>query len=280
MLKRIGLAIIILFAIIACDEKVDRAFNKDIQYGSNNGLYISINDTKIYYEEYGKGIPLFLLHGGFGSIKYYSEVIPELSNHFRVIVVDSPGHGRSEQADTMSYQLIADYISEMINIMRLDSVYILGCSDGSIVALLLAHDRPEKVKRIISDGGIISADGYKTETIKGMESISPETMSKSWVENYKNKSPQKDQWKKFIINTKKMWLDLPYIADSKISKLKSRTLILMGDRDPYITLEHGLKLYKTIQGSEFCVLPNLGHCICNEDPDLISKIVINFLTKE
>ncbi len=251
-----------------------------IQYGSNNGNYILICNTRIYYEEYGKGIPLLLLHGGFGSIEYYSMVIPELSKHFRVIAIDSPGHGRSEQADSMSYQLIADYISEMIDVMRLDSVYVLGCSDGSIVALILAIDRPEKVKRIISDGGIVDADGYKQGVIEEMESITPETMSKSWVKEYKSKSPQKDQWEKFVIDTKKMWVDFPYIPYSKLGEIKSRTLIVMGDRDQSIRLEHGIKLYRAIKGSAFCVLPNLGHCICNKDPDLMNKIVIDFLTNK
>jgi len=253
---------------------------EQIQYGSTNGQYISIFDTRIYYEEYGEGTPLLLLHGGFSSINYYGMVIPELSNHFRVIALDSPGHGRSEQADTMSYQLIADYISEMIDIMGLVSVYALGCSDGSIVALLLAHDRPEKVKRIISDGGVINADGYKPEIIAWMESVSPQTRSKSWVEEYKSKSPQKDKWEKFVLDTKKMWVDLPYIPDSKIGKIKSRTLIIMGDRDFAITLEHGIELYRAIPGSEFCVLPDVGHCICNKKPNLINEIVIDFLTKK
>ncbi len=253
---------------------------EEVQYGSNNGQYISIQNTRIYYEEYGKGTALILLHGGFQTIAYYGMVIPELSNHFRVIAIDSPGHGRSYQADSMSYQLICDYISEMIDIMQLDSVYILGCSDGSIVALILAHDRPDKVKRIISDGGIISADGYKPEVMEWMEPMSPDSVSQSWIERYKSKSPQKDQWKKFYMDTKRMWLDLPYIQDSKMSEIKSRTLIVMGDRDPFITLEHGIKLYRSIEGSEFCVLPNLGHCICDQDPDLMNKIVIDFLSKE
>ena len=248
--------------------------------GSNNGQYITIQNSQIYYEEYGDGIPLILLHGGFSSMYYYGMVIPELSKHSRIIAVDSPGHGRSYQADSMSYQLISDYVSELIDVMKLDSVYLLCCCDGSIIALLLAHDRPDKVKRIISDGGLVRAEGYKPAGIELIESVTPETRSKSWVDWYKSINPQKDQWEKFILDTKEMWLDLPYIIESKIQNIKVRTLIIMGDRDRYITLEEGLYLYRNIPGSEFCVFPNLGHCICNEDPDLINKVVINFLSKQ
>jgi hypothetical protein len=89
-----------------------------IKYGSNNGKYISIFNKKIYYEEYGKGTPLILLQGGMGSIADFALCIPELSKHFRVIAPDTPGQGRSELADSMSYELMAEYISKLIDILN------------------------------------------------------------------------------------------------------------------------------------------------------------------
>ena len=82
-----------------------------IEYGSNHGKYVSILDKKVYYEEYGKGVPLILLEGGMKSIKDFSLCIPELSKHFRVIAPDDPGQGRSEMFDTMTYDLLAEYVS-------------------------------------------------------------------------------------------------------------------------------------------------------------------------
>ena len=64
---------------------------EQINYGSNNGNYLTIRGTKIYYEEYGKGTPLILLHGGFGSITSFEKCIPKLSEKFRVIAIDAPG---------------------------------------------------------------------------------------------------------------------------------------------------------------------------------------------
>ena len=125
-------------------------YGQEIKYGSNSGKQLTIKDTKIYYEEYGSGLPLLLLHGGFGSIHDFEQVIPGLANHFRVIAVDSPGHGRSEQADSLSFELMANYISEMIDKLQLDSVYVIGYSDGGITALLLASRQHTKVKRVIA----------------------------------------------------------------------------------------------------------------------------------
>src|SRR5688572_17084539 len=97
-----------VFCLIASckrKEKPDTA----IKYGSNNGKYQTIQGIKIYYEEYGGGMPLLLLHQGLGSIENLSGIIPELAKHFRVIAPDAPGHGRSEHADSLSGELLADY---------------------------------------------------------------------------------------------------------------------------------------------------------------------------
>lgn len=252
------------------------------QDSPNKGQYFSIQNTKLYYEEYGEGTPLILLHGGLMTIEYFRSVIPELSNYFRVIAVDCPGHGRSYHTDSLSFQLISDYISEMIDIMDLDSTYVLGCSMGSMVALILAHDRPDKIKRIISDGGVINTGGWKPGTAEFFESISSETWNKrykGWIDWYKSVNPQGDQLEEFLTDFREMCLDLN-IPETKVENIRCRTLIIMGDRDNFITLEHGLKLFRSIEGSEFCVIPNAGHCICDKKPDLMNKIVIDFLTKE
>jgi len=87
-----------------------------IDYGSNNGKYLTIRGTKVYYEEYGKGTPLLMLHGGFGDISDFKKCIPELSKKFRVIIPDAPGQGRSDFPDSLlSYQLKASYYSILID---------------------------------------------------------------------------------------------------------------------------------------------------------------------
>jgi len=255
---------------------------EQIQYGSNNGEYISIYSTQLYFEEYGEGPVLLLLHGGLGSISDFARVIPELSNHFRVIAIDSPGHGRSEQADTLSYQLMANWYSELIDLMALDSLYVMGYSDGGNTALILASERPDKVKRIVVSGADSNTDGYKQEVVGLIEATNPqniETNLQDWLKDYKNKNPQKDQWKKFITDSQKMWLERVVISDSDLQKIKSRALIVLGDRD-VISLEHGIHLHRSIHASEFCVLPNTPHEIFSANPDLINTIAIEFFSRK
>src|SRR4249919_1343031 len=127
----------------------DTAGQQSVKYGSNNGKYVSIFNKKIYYEEYGKGAPLILLEGGMKSIKDFSLCIPELAKHFRVIAPDDPGQGMSEMLDTMTYDLLATYVSKLIDLLKLDSAYVIGWSDGGIAALILTTKRPDKVKKIL-----------------------------------------------------------------------------------------------------------------------------------
>ena len=82
-----------------------------VEYGSNNGQYLEVNNTKIYYEQYGEGSPVLLLHGGMGSISNFDTLIPDLSKHFKLIAIDSPSHGRSYSIDSLSYNIIANNIS-------------------------------------------------------------------------------------------------------------------------------------------------------------------------
>jgi pimeloyl-ACP methyl ester carboxylesterase len=265
-------ALIILSNTVLCQD--------EILYGSNNGKYISVFSTKIYYEEYGQGTPLLLFHGNFSSMALYSKVIPELSKHFRVIAVDLPGFGRSYHADTISHQLFSDYMSEMIDVMRLDSVYVMGCSMGAGVALILAHDRPDKVKRIISDAGVVHADGATLRTLELFYSKRIGNRSKSWIESYNNSNPQPELLERLIKYDLAMIEELPLLTDSELNNIEPRTLILMGDGDGMIRLEHGLELYRAINNSELCIVPGAGHCVCNTRPNIMNTIIINFLMKE
>ena len=255
---------------------------QESDYGSNNGSYITLSNTKIYYEEYGAGTPLLLLHGGFGSISDFQHVIKELSNQFKIIAIDSPGHGRSELVDAMSFNVMASMYSEFIDILNLESVYVIGYSDGGIVAMLLAAQRPDKVKKIVVSGANTHMSGLKLEVLESLQQLSPElieTYNKEWLTAYQSKSPDKDNWKKYINDMKKMYAIEEIISPEILAQIKSRVLVVYGDKD-VIKLEHGLEIHRTISGSEFCILPDTPHEIFSAKPGLISKILIAFFNKK
>lgn len=278
-MKQILLITLVLFFIGLCkDTKSQTA----ITYGSSDGKYQSVNGIKLYCEEYGKGTPLLLIHGGLSSIKDVGIIIPELSKKFRVIAVDCPGYGRSEQADSLSYQLMADYFSKMIDLLKLDSVYVVGYSDGGNVALLLAADRPDKVKKTAAFAAASNTSGYYPEAAAGLGQLNPETIEnyfKWWLDPHLKLTPQKDKWKKFINDFSKMCSNPVIVPENKLQKISGRVLIIQGDND-IVKPEHSFQLHNSIKGSQLCIVPAASHFILYERPELFNLIVTEFLTKE
>jgi pimeloyl-ACP methyl ester carboxylesterase len=256
---------------------------QEIKYGSNNGKYVSVFNTPIYYEEYGKGAPLVLLEGGMGSIADFSLCIPELSKKFRIISPDMPGQGRSQLADSMSYQLLANYISKLIDILNLDSAYVMGWSDGGNAALILANDRPDKVKKVIACGANYKRSGFPsiekdtTDFVKVINSPDFEEIDKEEIQNYLKLCPGRN-WRKFFIDINKMWSQKIYYPAAVLENIKIPVMIVLGDKDA-VTLEHGIEMHNLIKESQFCVLPNTSHRVFYERPKLISEIAIDFFLK-
>jgi pimeloyl-ACP methyl ester carboxylesterase len=262
----------------------DRALGqKPVTFGSNNGKYALIFNKKIYYEEYGKGTPLILLEGGMKSIKDFSMCIPELMKHFRVIAPDDPGQGRSEMLDTMTYDLLAEYVSKLIDILKLDSAYVIGWSDGGIAALILSVKRPDKIKKVLVSGANYTKSGYVWSDSTKNDSLpllapdyhfSPE--DQKWADGYF--IANKTGWKKIINDRIVMWYQDSLFPKELFSEMKIPVMIVSGDRD-MIKLEHSIEMYRLIKKGQLCILPNTSHDVFNEKPYLIDQIAVDFFSK-
>ena len=278
MKKAFGLIVLSQLLWTSCSTEV-----RKIEFGSDNGRHLTILNTKIYFEEYGQGTPLILLQGGGmdKSIKDFEKCIPELSKHFRIIAPDTPGQGRSEQAVSMNYQLLTDYMSLLIDSLKIDSVYIMGWSDGGIVGLLLAEKRPDKVKRVISVGANYNLRGALPPNID-LNMVKPEPLdewekhNKDLIEKYVKTLPR--DWKKLVNDLNKMWYQEEYFSKTILEQINIPVMIAMGDKDD-IMLEHGIDMHRLIKKSQFCVLPNTSHAVFMDRPDLINKIAIDFFKK-
>lgn len=274
----------IILIVLTIAQGYSQKDSVEINYGSSteNGKYITVNGNKLYYETYGEGIPLLLLHGGLGSIMTYQYSIAGLSEHFKVIALDSPGHGRSSSVDSLSYQLLEDNISQFIDDLRLDSLYIMGWSDGGIVGLMLAADRSDKVKKLIAIG---ANTRYKEQSQKNMD----------WIENQMVEwANQEGGWMKkeivplmeepekfdlFVENSQKMWMTEISIDTAKVRSITIPTIIMQGDHDP-IKLEHALELHRDIKNSDLCILPHAPHYVFYVYGDMINEIAIKFYNRK
>lgn len=122
-------------------------FSQRVPYGNNPaaGKYQPVNSIRLYYETYGQGPPLLLLHGNGGSLEAFRKNIPYFAKRYRVIAVDSRAQGKSvDLSDTLSFEQMADDFAALLTSLRIDSAYVVGWSDGGIDALLLAMRHPGK----------------------------------------------------------------------------------------------------------------------------------------
>lgn len=140
-----------------------------ISYGNNSkaGNYASIRGIKMYYEIYGTGQPLLIIHGNSGSIADFEAQIPYFSKKYKVIVADSRDHGNTldtlHMDDSLSYEMMADDYAALLSHLKIDSAFVLGWSDGGINGILLAMRHPEKVKKLAITGANLWCDTSTVE---------------------------------------------------------------------------------------------------------------------
>lgn len=244
-----------------------------INYGDNQsaGKYYSIRGINIYTEQYGNGKPLLLIHGNAGSIKSMAKIIPFFSKKYKVIAIDSRAHGKSiDLADSLSFEMMADDNAALLEKMHLDSAYVIGWSDGGIVALVLAMRHPNKVIKLASTGANLWPDS--TALIPSVWKD-----EKKRFDAFKSKkmtdAKEKNDWKIFMLD----WLE-PNIALQSLHSILSPSLIISGDND-VINLEHTIKIYQNIRKANLWVLPNSGHGTLIEHTDEFNKKVHEFFTK-
>jgi pimeloyl-ACP methyl ester carboxylesterase len=278
----IGISII-LFQILTCFGFAQEA----PPYGANPdaGHYLKIDDAKIYYEVYGQGEPIVLLHGGlYGYIEEYKGIIPDLSRNYRVIAIATRGHGKSELGTQhLSYRLYAKDFAALIRNVSKQPVNVVGFSDGAIAAYHLAAEYPELVKRLIAVGGPIgggdnaeeSAELDDYDTLEEFKQIAPD-----FVARREKLMPDPTVWDRFLSGLVKMWNEPQYISPDRIRSIQCPTLIAGGDRDRYISSEDLVDLYRLFPKGQLAIIPGSGHTVFKSNPALMVKLIRDFLNGE
>src|SRR5579863_5507535 len=152
--------IAILFILGCCACRQPQAPDP-VAYGDNPaaGHYVNTRGIRLYYETYGEGEPLLMLHINGGSIRNFSYQIPWFAARYHVIAVDTRAHGKSvDPGDSLTFEQMADDFNALLDSLHLDSCYVIGWSDGGISGLQLAIRHPEKVKKLVVSGPNIYPD--------------------------------------------------------------------------------------------------------------------------
>ncbi len=234
-------------------------------FGQNKkaGAYADINGIKLYYEMYGEGSPLLVLHGNGGSISDATPMYPDLIKKYKVIAVDSRGQGNSSENDEeLTYDLMASDVNALLNQLNIDSAYIWGQSDGAILGLLMGINYPDKVKKIVAFGANIQPDTL---------AIFPSLFDHITTTIKETNDARIRRWYTLMFTYPK----LPF---SDLHKINAPVLIAAGDRD-FIRPEHTLQLFQNIPNSQMCILPGATHGAAWEKQDIFMKIMEDFFDK-
>ena len=251
-----------------------------ISYGSNErvGKYAEVNDIKVYYEIYGAGDPLLLLHGNGGSIEDFLYQISELSKHFKVIAVDSRAQGKSTDSNReITYALMASDMSALIDKLNLDSVYIVGWSDGGNIGLEFALAHPQKVKKLVTFGANYTHENFTAPPDNVvMEQNDPRLLKtthlmKKYKEGLDKLSP--------VVRKKLSDLEekYPNLTVAQLKQIKVPVLVVVGDHDA-INLDQTISLFASLPHSQLLIVPGASHIVPIEQPELLNSEVTKFLS--
>jgi pimeloyl-ACP methyl ester carboxylesterase len=256
-----------------------------------------VNGIEIYYEIHGKGEPLILIMGLRRNAEWWYRQIPDLSKHFRVLVFDNRGAGRTEKP-VMDYsiRLFAEDTVGLMESLDIKKTHILGVSMGGYIAQELVINYPERVMNLIlgctSSGGeravLMSPERLKKFTAN--EGLSPEQILQKDMDIYFSDKfvRENPEWiKEFIEISLRYYqpLDafmrqfnacLRHDTVNRLSQITVPTLITSGDDDPLVPHENSRILKELIPHAELIFFPGKRHCFFIEEAERFNQIAINF----
>jgi pimeloyl-ACP methyl ester carboxylesterase len=241
-----------------------------VRYGANSaaGRTFTHDGIRFYYEVYGTGEPLLLVHGNGGSIADLGAQIAHFRKRYKVIAMDSRDQGKSgDSPDKLTYEKMTDDLAALLDHLKSGPVNVLGWSDGGIEALLLGIRHPAKVKKIAAMAANLSP---------GEDAISPEVigMVKSMLASVPAAARETPQGRRELKVTG-MMLDEPHIELKALEAITAPTLVLASDHD-VIRDEHTVAIYRHIPNGELAIFPNATHMVPYDDPASFNATVERF----
>ncbi len=240
-----------------------------VRYGDNAkaGKYLLIRGFKMYYEVYGTGKPLLVIHGNGGSIASMQQQIPFFAQSYQVIAADSRAQGKSvDPKDSLSYEMMADDVNALMESLHVDSTCVIGWSDGGIIGLLLAIRHPGKVKKLAVTGANIRPD---TTAVSAADIRSMKEQVASLAKQ------NQDQKVKNEIKLTRLMIEEPNISLHSLQQIHCPVLVIGGDHD-IIKPRHTLEIYNSIPGASLWILPGSGHDTCIRFKDDFNNQVKRF----
>lgn len=234
--------------------------------------YAPANGIKVYYEVYGEGKPIILLHGAYYTIEMnWGELIPELAKTRKVIAIELQGHGHTPFSDRkLSRGTLASDVEKVMDYLKIDSADVAGYSFGGQIAYQFAIQSPKRLRKLIIISAVYKSDGWVTGTTEVFKNMKPELFANSPLQvAYDAVAPDKTKWTNFLEQMIAMAGEPYNMGDDNIANITAPVLIISGDNDgmdkielakTYILLGGGISAgLQPMPKSQLAIIPNQNH---------------------
>ena len=225
-------------------------------------------DIQLNYIEQGEGQPFIFLHGNGEDSSYFVHQIDHFSEYYRVIAIDTRGHGQSPRGDKpFTIKQFAEDLKDFMDEKDISKAIILGFSDGGNIAMEFAMKHLERVDKLIVDGANLFPSGVKPLYQWPIE------IGYRIAKLFSKKS------EKALRNTEMLGLMVnePHIDPSELACLTLPVLVVAGTKD-MIKGSHTELIYKNLPNAQIAIVEG-DHFVANKNPKAFNKEVEDFLKK-
>ena len=266
----------IIFCFLFFQSSITNSQNKiTTPYGNNKkiGKFITVNGTKLYFEVYGEGEPLLIIHSCVTDIKAMEYQIDYFKTKYRVIVADSRGQGKSKlKTNSLTYDLMATDLEALVKKLKLKSINILGWSDGGIIGLKMGIRNKVNINKIVTMGPNLRFDNTAVNdwAMKEVKEMHSENLKMA------QKGDTSRNWE-MELQLDNLLINYPGITHAELNKITAPVLITIGDRD-IIKNQHAVEIFDNISKSQLCIVPGANHGIPRNSAKNFNEIADKFLT--
>ena len=245
---------------------------------TTHGHTVQISNIEMYYEEYGVGKPLVLLHGFGGCSQNWHPFTAKLSKHYRLIVVDLRGHGHSTNpGNRFTHREAASDVFLLLEKLGVDHFSAMGISSGGMTLLHMATSQPRRIDSMV----LISATSYFPDQARSiMRGVSFNTMPQQVQEMYRECAKRGDEQIRQLITQfnalHQNYDDMNFTAQS-LSIITARTLVVHGDRDRFFPVEIPVSIYRSIPDAALWIIPGGDHVPIYDSSVPFTSTVLRFL---
>lgn len=252
-------------------------------FNHQDGQHLQIGGAHIYYEQQGNqdGPALVFLHGGLGDVETFNTLTPHLGKTHRLIGIDSRGQGKSTLGTSpLTYKRIQQDVEAVIRHLALDTISIIGHSDGGIAALRLAASKTLQIDKLVTIGAhwALKADDPTREIYAGITAADWREMFPQEVDRYQALNPEPD-FERLVDAVRHLWLDNGedgYPGET-VRLISARLLVVRGDEDQLVSRTNAVELADRVSGATLLNMPFADHSVQESQPQGLLPILDAFL---